>query len=68
MESSSKNFPPTYKIHSGWCLRLQQAAFSVHAVKYLQKNKYPLFTVKGTLTIYWIGRVLKRSKCAIEDT
>jgi MoaA/NifB/PqqE/SkfB family radical SAM enzyme len=62
MKASSGNHSPVYKVHGGWRLRLQQAAFSISAVKYLQKNKYPLFTVKGALGTYWLGRRLKLHK------
>ncbi len=62
MKASSGNFSPVYRVHSGWRLRLRQAAFSISAVKYLQKNKYPLFTVKGALGTYLLGRKLKLHK------
>jgi MoaA/NifB/PqqE/SkfB family radical SAM enzyme len=62
MKPNSEDLPPTYKIHSGWRLRLRQAAFSISAVRYLQKNKYPLFTVRGALKTYRMGRILKLHK------
>ncbi len=62
MKKNSGNAPPVYRVHWGWRLRLRQAAFSISAVKYLQKNKYPLFTVKGALGTYWLVRTLKLHK------
>jgi MoaA/NifB/PqqE/SkfB family radical SAM enzyme len=62
MKPRSENIPPAYKIHSAWRLRLRQAAFSISAVKYLQKNKYPLFTLQGALDTYLILRRLKLHK------
>ncbi|MEJ2111113.1 MAG: radical SAM protein [Acidobacteriota bacterium] len=62
MKPSSGICPPVYKVHRGLSLRLRQIAFSISAAKYLQKNKYPLFTVKGALGTYWLGRMLKLHK------
>lgn len=62
MKSGSAEFPPTLRFHSGWRLRLRQAAFALSAVKYLQKSKYPLFTIKGAFDTYRIGRRLRLHK------
>jgi MoaA/NifB/PqqE/SkfB family radical SAM enzyme len=54
--------PPIFKIHSGWRLRLQQALFAFSAIKYLRRNRYPLFTISGCIKTYRLGRVLKLHK------
>ena len=62
MESDSETYSPVYKMHSGWRRHLRQAAFAVSAVKYLQKHKYPLFSIGGALSTYRIMRELKLHK------
>ena len=62
MKSGSQDSPPTFKIHSGWRLRFRQMAFAASAARYLRKSKYPLFTVRGALSTYRIGRALKLHK------
>ena len=52
----------TLKIHTGWRLRLRQAAFVLSAARYLQKSRYPLFTVRGAISAYRSGRALKLHK------
>jgi MoaA/NifB/PqqE/SkfB family radical SAM enzyme len=62
MKSGVRESKPIFGIHSGWHLRCHQAAFALSAVRYLQKSKYPLFTIKGAISAYRIGRALKLHK------
>jgi MoaA/NifB/PqqE/SkfB family radical SAM enzyme len=62
MTSRSEKSLPTLKFLTGWRLRLHEAAFAVSAAKYLLKGKYPLFTMKGALTIYRLRHRLKIHK------
>jgi MoaA/NifB/PqqE/SkfB family radical SAM enzyme len=62
MKSDTESLPPIFKIHSGWRLRLRQAAFAFSAIKYLRRNRYPLFTIGGCIKTYRLGRSLKLHK------
>ena len=54
--------PPKLEIHSSLRLRFEQAVFALTAARYLRRSRYPLFTIKGAVSTYRIGRALKLHK------